>query len=82
MAQARRKTLVGTVIGDKMDKTIIVSIERITRHPMYGKYIRQTSKFYAHDPENKSKLGDRVRIIESRPLSRKKRWLLLEILEQ
>lgn len=77
-----KKTLVGKVISNKMDKTIVVTIERTIKHPVYGKYIRRTSKCYAHDPENKCQIGDTVRIEESRPLSRNKRWHLVEVLDR
>ncbi len=76
-----KKNLIGTVSSNKMEKTIVVSLERTVKHPVYGKYIKQKSKFYAHDPENKCNIGDRVRIEQSRPLSRKKRWRLVEILD-
>lgn len=77
-----RKTRVGTVIGDAMDKTIIVRVERRVRHPMYGKEMRLAGKFYAHDEKNEAKIGDTVEIMESRPLSRLKRWRLVEIVKK
>ncbi len=80
--QKNRKTLVGTVISNKMEKTIVVSIKRTVKHPVYGKYINRTSKCYAHDSQNQCQIGDVVRIAESRPMSRKKRWLLQEVLER
>ncbi|HDP67367.1 MAG TPA: 30S ribosomal protein S17 [Candidatus Marinimicrobia bacterium] len=80
-SRTNRKSLVGKVVSNKMDKTIVVTIERKLKHPVYGKYIRRTSKCYAHDPENRCQIGDVVRIEESRPLSRSKRWCLVEILE-
>jgi len=80
-SQGKRKILIGTVISNKMDKTAVVSIERTVKHPIYGKYIRRTSKFFIHDPQNSCKQGDVVKIVASRPISRKKRWLLLEILD-
>ncbi len=79
--QKNKKSLVGTVISNNMDKTIVVTIERIVKHSVYGKYIRRTSKCYAHDSQNKCQVGDVVRIEESRPLSRKKRWQLVEVLD-
>lgn len=79
--QGKSKVLIGTVISDKMDKTVVVSIERTVKHPVYGKYIRRTSKFFVHDPQNNCKQGDIVKISESRPISRKKRWRLLEVLD-
>lgn len=77
-----RKEFVGKVVSDKMDKTVVVSVERQLPHPLYGKRIKKTSKFYAHDPENKCKVGDIVRIRESRPLSKLKRWIVVEIINQ
>lgn len=75
-----RKSRVGTVVSDKMQKTIVVEVERRVPHPVFKKIIRRTSKFYAHDEEGKAKTGDKVRIEETRPLSRLKRWKLIEIL--
>jgi len=77
-AQIKRKILTGTVVSNKMDKTIVVKVERTVQHPVYGKYIRKTSKFYAHDPENSCQPGDQVKIMENRPLSHLKRWRLME----
>ncbi len=77
-----KKSLVGKVISNKMDKTVVVTIEKTVKHPVYGKYIRKTSKCYAHDPQNLCQIGDNVRIEESRPLSRKKRWQLVEVLDR
>jgi small subunit ribosomal protein S17 len=77
--QGNRKTKVGRVVSDKMDKTIIVSVERLTRHPLYKRVIRASSKFAAHDELNAARVGDTVRIEESRPLSRTKRWRLVEV---
>jgi len=79
--QKNKKSLIGKVISNNMDKTIVVTIERIVKHSVYGKYIRRTSKCYAHDSQNKCQVGDVVRIEESRPLSRKKRWQLVEVLD-
>ena len=76
---ARRRTKVGVVVSDKMDKTIVVAVERISRHRLYGRTIRRTKKYHAHDEENSCKIGDRVIIAESRPLSKTKRWRLREI---
>lgn len=76
----RRKTMVGRVVSDKMEKTVVVAVERITAHRLYKKRIRRTHKYKAHDPENSAHTGDWVRIIESRPLSREKRWRVVEIL--
>lgn len=77
-----KKEFVGKVVSDKMDKTVVVAVERQFPHPLYGKRIKKTSKFYAHDPENKCKTGDIVRIRESRPLSKLKRWVVVEILQE
>jgi small subunit ribosomal protein S17 len=77
---SRRKTKVGRVVSDKMDKTIVVSVERLSRHPVYKRVIRLTTKFKAHDEANEAHLGDTVLIQESRPLSATKRWRLVQIL--
>jgi small subunit ribosomal protein S17 len=77
-----RKTLVGTVVSNKMEKTIVVRIERRKLHPLYKKYITRSKKIKAHDEGNLCQIGDRVKVIESRPLSKEKRWRLLEILEK
>ncbi|HDN79291.1 MAG: 30S ribosomal protein S17 [Chloroflexi bacterium] len=78
----RRKKLVGRVVSDKMDKTVVVRVERTKRHPLYGKVIRIAKKVKAHDPNNECRVGDLVRIIESRPISKEKRWVVMEILER
>jgi len=77
--QGKRRTKVGRVVSDKMDKTVVVSVERLRRHPIYKRVVRLSSKFKAHDEENSAKVGDTVRIEESRPLSREKRWSVVEI---
>ncbi|NPA12754.1 MAG: 30S ribosomal protein S17 [Aquificae bacterium] len=77
-----KKEFVGKVVSNKMDKTVVVAVERQFPHPLYGKRIKKTSKFYAHDPENKCKEGDIVRIRESRPISKLKRWKVVEIISQ
>jgi len=77
-----RKEFIGKVVSDKMDKTVVVAVERQLPHPLYGKRIKKTSKFYAHDPENRCKIGDTVRIRESRPLSKLKRWVVVEVISQ
>jgi small subunit ribosomal protein S17 len=77
-----RKTRVGTVVSDKMQKTVIVSIERRVPHPVYGKMITRTKRIKAHDEENASKSGDTVRVMETRPISKDKRWRVVEILER
>ncbi len=76
-----RKTQIGKVVSNKMEKTIVVLVERIVKHQQYGKYIKLTSKFMAHDPDNKCHIGDTVKIVESRPMSRRKRWSLVDILK-
>jgi small subunit ribosomal protein S17 len=81
MPQLRRKIRTGIVVSDKMDKTIVVRVERITHHPLYKKTIRKQKKFKAHDEKNSAKTGNIVRIIETRPLSKEKRWRLLEIVK-
>ncbi|HEX9325486.1 MAG TPA: 30S ribosomal protein S17 [Reyranella sp.] len=78
--QGKRRSKVGRVISDKMDKTVVVSVERLRRHPIYKRVVRLSSKFKAHDEENGAKVGDTVRIEESRPLSREKRWRVTEII--
>jgi small subunit ribosomal protein S17 len=77
-----RKEFIGRVISNKMDKTVVVAVERYVPHPLYKKRVKKTSKFYAHDEENKCKEGDIVRIRESRPISKLKRWVVVEILPQ
>lgn len=79
-ARGVRKEFVGMVTSSKMEKTVVVRVERRVPHPKYGKVITRSSKFYAHNEENKAKLGDRVRIIETRPLSKLKRWRVVEVL--
>lgn len=76
------RTMVGKVVSDRMSKTIIVQIERKVKHPLYGKYVRRFTKLYAHDEENSCRLGDLVLIKQSRPLSKIKRWKLVEILKR
>ncbi|MEO8909470.1 MAG: 30S ribosomal protein S17 [Gemmatimonadaceae bacterium] len=77
-----RKTRVGKVVSDKMEKTVVVSIERRVEHPVYGKMVRRTKKLKAHDEQNEAKTGDTVRIMETRPLSKDKRWRVVEIIER
>ncbi|GAB4567155.1 MAG: 30S ribosomal protein S17 [Anaerolineae bacterium] len=78
----RRRVLIGEVVSDKMDKTVVVRVDRTRRHPLYGKVVKVSKKFKAHDEENRCRVGDIVRIQESRPLSREKRWVVLEILSR
>jgi len=82
MARERRKVLVGRVVSDKMDKTVVVSVERLTRHMLYAKVLRHRKRYKAHDQEKACHVGDLVRIIESRPLSKEKRWVVTDILER
>jgi small subunit ribosomal protein S17 len=84
MAEQRgiRKTRVGVVVSDKMDKTVVVEIRTRVKHPLYGKIMNRTEKFKAHDEENSCGVGDTVRIMETRPLSKDKRWRLVEIVEK
>ena len=77
-----RKTRVGTVVSDKMQKTVVVAIERRFPHPLYGKMVTRTKRLKAHDEENTAKVGDRVRVMETRPLSKQKRWRVVEIVER
>lgn len=77
-----RKQRTGVVVSNKMDKTVAVSVVRRLQHPIYGKYVKRTKKFFAHDEENTCNIGDKVRIMETRPLSKKKRWRLVEVLER
>ena len=77
-----RKTRVGMVVSDKMDKTIVVAIQDNVRHPLYKKIVKKTYKLKAHDEKNECKIGDKVRVMETRPLSKEKRWRLVEIMER
>lgn len=77
-----RKVRIGRVVSDKMDKTIVVAVETYKKHPLYGKRVKYTKKFKAHDAENKAKVGDIVKIMETRPLSKDKRWRLVQIVEE
>jgi small subunit ribosomal protein S17 len=78
----QRRVLVGRVLSNRMDKTVVVEVERTQRHPLYGKVITMRKKYKAHDAENACQIGDLVRMVESRPLSREKRWVVTEILER
>ena len=82
VSRASRKTRVGVVVSDKMNKTVVVSIERRVQHPVYGKLVRRTKRLKAHDERNDAKTGDTVRIMETRPLSKDKRWRLVEIVDR
>ncbi len=80
--RGRRKTRMGRVISDKMDKTVVVAIETMVRHPLYGKTIRRTTKFKAHDADNSCGVGDMVEIMETRPISKEKHWRVVQIVEK
>ncbi|MGA8113825.1 MAG: 30S ribosomal protein S17 [Actinocatenispora sp.] len=80
--RANRKVREGLVVGDKMDKTVVVAVEDRVKHPLYGKVLRRTSKLKAHDEQNQCGVGDRVRLMETRPLSATKRWRIVEVLEK
>lgn len=77
-----RKTRMGQVISDKMDKTVVVAVERLVRHPLYGRILKRTTKLKAHDQENECRIGDKVKLMETRPLSRDKRWRVVSIIEK
>ncbi len=80
--RGKRKTVEGVVTSDKMQKTIAVSVEYLAEHPIYGKRIRRRTKYYAHDEAGEAKVGDKVEIVETRPLSKKKRWRLVRVVER
>ncbi|MDD2496606.1 MAG: 30S ribosomal protein S17 [Desulfitobacteriaceae bacterium] len=82
MERSNRKVRIGHVVSDKMDKTVVVRVETRTSHPLYGRIIKVSKKFKAHDENNESRVGDKVRIMETRPLSKEKRWRVVEILEK
>ncbi len=82
MERSRRRSIVGVVASDKMEKSITVRVERYVKHPLYKKYVRKSRKFMAHDENNDCRIGDTVRIMETRPLSSKKRFRLVEIVER
>jgi small subunit ribosomal protein S17 len=77
-----RKRQVGVVASDRMNKTIVVDVERLVEHPKYGKRMRRSSRYYAHDENREAKIGDKVEIVETRPLSKTKRWRLLKVIEK
>ncbi len=77
-----RKTRIGLVVSDKMDKTVVVAVERLVRHPLYGRIIKLTSKLKAHDESNECRVGDKVKLMESRPMSKDKRWRVVNMLEK
>lgn len=80
--RGQRKVRVGRVVSDKMDKTVVVEVERLTEHPLYGRRIKRTKRYKAHDERNECRVGDLVRIMETRPLSKTKRWRVVEILQR
>jgi len=80
--RGKRKTVRGTVVSDKMDKTVVVVTETLVRHPLYGKFVRKRKKLYAHDEENQCSVGDLVQLAETRPLSRLKRWRVVSIIKK
>lgn len=82
VARNLRKERVGKVVSNKMDKSIVITVERKIKHPMYGKFMKRTTKLMAHDEQNQCNIGDTVRVMETRPLSKSKRWRLVEILEK
>ena len=82
MERNLRKTKLGVVSSNRMDKTITVSVERKVKHPLYGKFVKKSTKFHAHDEKNECSIGDMVKIMESRPLSKTKRWRLVEVVEK
>jgi len=77
-----RKVRTGRVVSDKMDKTVVVAVDTLVKHPLYGRTVRRTRKFMAHDEDNQCRIGDKVKIAETRPLSRHKRWRVAEVLER
>ena len=82
MERNNRKVREGIVVSDKMDKSIVIKVERKMKHPIYGKFLKRSTKFMAHDEKNECRIGDRVRIMETRPLSNNKCWRLIEIVEK
>ncbi len=82
ITRGRRKVRVGVVVSDRMDKTVVVAVERIMRHPLYGKTVKRTKKFHAHDENNECQVGDVVEIMETRPLSKTKRWRVSRVVQK
>lgn len=80
--RAQRKTRTGVVVSDKMDKSVVVSVQQTVRHPLYGKIYRRNTKLNAHDETNNAKLGDKVKVMETRPISKTKRWRVVEVMER
>jgi len=79
--RGNRKTQIGIVVSDRMEKTAVVKVDRLVKHPVYNKYIKRSAKYKAHDEENAAKIGDKVLIVETRPLSKDKRWKIRQIIE-
>lgn len=82
MNRGNRKTRIGRVVSDKMDKTIVVAVETLISHPLYGRTVKRTKKLKAHDENNECRVGDKVKIMETRPLSKEKRWRVVQIIEK
>lgn len=82
MERAARKTRIGTVVSDKMDKTVVVAVETLVTHPLYGRRMKRTKRLKAHNENNEARTGDKVRVMETRPLSKDKRWRVVEIVEK
>jgi small subunit ribosomal protein S17 len=82
MERNLRKERIGVVVSNKMEKTIIITVKRKMKHPIYGKFVNKTSKLYAHDEKNECNIGDTVKVMETKPLSKSKRWRLVEIIEK
>lgn len=80
--RSRRKTRVGKVVSDRMDKTVVVSIERLVKHPVYGRYVRRRARFKVHDEKNECRVGDTIRFMETRPMSKDKHWRFVEFVER
>ncbi len=80
--RGRRKARIGEVVSDKMEKTVVVAVTRLVKHPLYGRFVKRTAKYKVHDESNESRTGDVVRIVETRPLSKDKRWRLVEIVKR
>ena len=81
MVRGKRAERIGVVVSDRMDKTVVVRVERLTKHPLYQRIIRRASKFKVHDEKGEAKVGDKVKIVEARPISKEKRWRLVEVLK-
>ena len=82
MERKLRKTRIGLVVSNKMEKSVVVAVERKVKHPIYGKFVKKTTRFHAHDEKNECSIGDTVRIMETRPMSKTKRWRLVDVIEK